>query len=101
MDGVKLSPELMKLAGIVRPGVDAAKASAGGTEFAEVVKKALEAVDTDQKVAESQAGMLARGEGDVLETMVSLNRADLSLKFALQVRNRALEAYKEIMRLPV
>ena len=49
----------------------------------------------------AQARALAEGEGDTVETMLALSRAELSLQLVTQVRDRALEAYQEIMRLQV
>jgi len=69
--------------------------------FLERLGEAFESADADQKSAEAQARKLAAGKGDVVETMIGLTRADLSLRFAVQMRNRALEAYQEIMRLPL
>jgi flagellar hook-basal body complex protein FliE len=44
--------------------------------------------------------MLA-GQGDVHDAMIALQRADLSLQFTVQVRNKLVQAYQEIMRMPV
>ena len=37
--------------------------------------------------------------GDIHGTMIALAKADMSFRLLLQVRNRALEAYQEIMRM--
>jgi flagellar hook-basal body complex protein FliE len=38
---------------------------------------------------------------NIHETMLQLQKADLSLKTMMQVRNKVLEAYKEIMKMQV
>ena len=44
--------------------------------------------------------MLA-GKTDVHEAMIALQRADLTLQFSVQIRNKLVQAYNEIMRMPV
>lgn len=45
-------------------------------------------------------GMLG-GQLDVHDAMIALQRADLTLQFGVQVRNKLMNAYQEIMRMPV
>jgi len=81
----------------------AAKApdAAPGPSFADQLVDLLRDTDRSQQQAEQGARDLAVGRGDVVETMVSLSKAELSLRLVTEVRNRALEAYNEIMRLQV
>ncbi|MGH0033708.1 MAG: flagellar hook-basal body complex protein FliE [Myxococcota bacterium] len=74
---------------------------ASGPGFADRLIDAVKEADRSHHVAEDRARELARGEGDVVQTMVALSKADLSLRLAVNIRNRALEAYQEIMRLPI
>ena len=69
--------------------------------FGERVKGVLTETNRSLVEAESASAELARGEGDILETVMALSRAELSLRFLVSIRNRALEAYQEIMRLQV
>ena len=69
--------------------------------FGEGLTSLIEDADAKQKTAESQIRERAAGEGDLVQTMVALSDADLSLRMIVNVRNRALEAYQEIMRMPV
>jgi flagellar hook-basal body complex protein FliE len=52
-------------------------------------------IDSDQKVADVTTGK----SHNLHEMMVALNKADLSLRMLTQVRNKAIEAYKELMRM--
>ena len=45
-------------------------------------------------------GMLA-GQTDVHDAMIAMQRADLTLQLGVQVRNKLVNAYQEIMRMPV
>lgn len=69
--------------------------------FGEMVVAALQQANQDQLHAEEQARELAAGRTDIVDAMMALSRADLSLRFVVTLRNRALEAYQEIMRLQV
>ncbi|MEZ4218403.1 MAG: flagellar hook-basal body complex protein FliE [Myxococcota bacterium] len=80
---------------------DAAKAAGGGARFADALGDAISSADQDFKAAEEEVRQLAQGKGDIVETMIGITRSELSLGFVVQLRNRALEAYQEIMRLPL
>jgi flagellar hook-basal body complex protein FliE len=76
-------------------------AKANGVDFARQLTDLLRGANADQKAAEHQAVELAADRGDVVETMVALTKADLSLRTVAEVRNRALEALHEILRLQI
>ena len=81
-------------------GGDATPAS-GAPGFAEALGKVVNAVETTEGQAnEAVTGMLA-GKTDVHEAMIALQRADLTLQFSVQIRNKLVQAYNEIMRMPV
>ena len=69
--------------------------------FAKEIGEALSTVNQEIVQAESAARELAAGKGDLVETMISLGRADVSLRMVVNLRNRMLEAYQEIMRLDI
>lgn len=70
--------------------------------FGELVTKALETLNRIQQEADSAAASMAAGEPvDIHDVMIALQKADLSFQLALQVRNRVVEAYQEIMRMQV
>ena len=51
----------------------------------------------DQAIEQLQAG----GEESLHQTMISMEKADISLRYMVQVRNKAIDAYQEIMRMQV
>ncbi len=72
----------------------------GGAGFGDVLKGAVSKVNSDLLNAQSVSEQVAAGEPvDVAQAMLALSKADLSFKLLLQVRNRALGAYEEIMRM--
>ena len=70
--------------------------------FLAALEDKLSLVNDLQKGAERAGESLAVGETkNIHETMISLERADIALRLLTQVRNKALEAYREIMRMQV
>ena len=63
---------------------------------------ALDKVSQIQKGADSMVLDLASGKDvNLHNTMIELEKADIALKYTVQLRNRALGAYEELMRLSV
>jgi flagellar hook-basal body complex protein FliE len=90
------------------PGIDglerkpaAGRAPAGGVSFAETLGQALGTVDKLQLDADGQAAKVANGGGNLHEMSLALEKADVSLRLAVKVRNKLLDAYNEIMRMGV
>lgn len=82
-------------------GMDA-PAPAGGSSFSQMLSSSLEKVNTDQHQADSAIKEMVAGRSkNIHETMLTVERADASLKMMMQVRNKILEAYKEVMRMQV
>jgi flagellar hook-basal body complex protein FliE len=80
------------------PGV----ARTGASNFSELLEQALGEADRLQKDADRAVAGLATGElQDIHEVVLSLAKADLSFRMMVEVRNRVLEAYQEVMRTPV
>ena len=68
-------------------------------EFGDAIRTALEKVDQTQKDADGSIMELLNGEASIHETMVATQKADISMRLLLAVRNKAVDAYKEIMRM--
>ena len=78
------------------------KESQGKSSFADMLKDTIKEVNGHQKVADKMATEVATGKNDnIQETMLAMAQAELSFNLMVQVRNKALEAYQEIMRMPV
>lgn len=71
---------------------------AGG--FAGALKSALDGVNTTQQNADSVTAAYERGEvTDVAKVMLARQEAGVAFEATLQVRNRLLSAYQDIMRM--
>ena len=53
--------------------------------------------EADQAIQQLHAG----GEQGLHEAMIAMEKADISLRYVVQVRNKAIEAYQEVMRMQV
>ncbi|MDR5708901.1 MAG: flagellar hook-basal body complex protein FliE [Armatimonadota bacterium] len=70
--------------------------------FAEALERAVRSADELQRRADAAATALADGRtDDVHAVMVAMEEANLALQLAIQVRNRLLEAYQELIRMQV
>ncbi len=82
----------------VSGGADAAR-TADGKSFQDVLSDFVKQVDQSQVQYDNAIGAVERGETDNLHrVMLAQNEAQLSLKLAVEVRNKLVEAYKETMR---
>jgi flagellar hook-basal body complex protein FliE len=70
--------------------------------FIKHLRETVNEVDTMQKSADKMAADIASGKNEnIHETMLAATQAELGFNFVVQVRNRVLEAYQEIMRMQV
>jgi flagellar hook-basal body complex protein FliE len=70
--------------------------------FADTLKDAVNSVNTMQKDSDKKMEELATGKNhNVAEVMIAAEKADISLKLLVQVRNKIIEAYQEIMKMQV
>ena len=71
-------------------------------DFNNVLKSAMgEVGELQEKANQSIQQMVGEGKGDLQETMIALEKADVSFKLMMQIRNKVLDAYQEIMRMQV
>jgi flagellar hook-basal body complex protein FliE len=66
------------------------------SEFGKVIKGAIDRVDGMDKEADKSIMDLLKGKADIHETMIAMQKADISMRLLLAIRNKAIEAYKEI-----
>lgn len=91
------------LGGIKGAGVNLdAGAQAAGDTFSTVLKDSMEKVNKLQTEADQAIQGLAKGDtGNIHETMIAIEKANLSFNLMVQVRNKLVAAYEEIMRTQV
>jgi flagellar hook-basal body complex protein FliE len=90
---------------IEAPRLDSASSSPGapgGGEFRSLLNSAIQHVTTAQNNADTAVKSFLSGETDELHsTVLATQRADLEFDMFMQVRNKVVSAYQEIMRMQV
>jgi len=72
------------------------------TDFGETLKSFIEEVNHLQKEAGYSIEKLAAGEiNDVHEVMVAVEKASVSFELMMEIRNKIVDAYRELMRMQV
>jgi flagellar hook-basal body complex protein FliE len=72
------------------------------TGFKESLAQTVREIDGLQKEANQAIETMAAGEPkDVHEVMIAMEKAGISLRLMVQVRNKIMTAYEEIMRLQI
>ncbi len=80
--------------GMEPPGV-------AGDDFATVLKEATGAVIDSMREGERQSAAGIAGKANLAEVVNAVNNADVALQTAMAVRDRMVNAYQEILRMPM
>ena len=76
--------------------------SPGATsDFERILSDTLGNTQQALSAAEATSQTVATGNADLVDVVTSISAAEVTLEAAIAVRNRVIEAYQEIMRLPI
>ena len=105
MKDITLSSNLKALQGVGSPIGQKNSGEAKGTDgpsFADTLAQSLDKVNKLQKEADVAIQDFATGDTrNIHETMIAVSKADVAFRLTMQVRNKMVEAYQEVMRLQV
>jgi len=75
----------------------------GGTDFSSLLQQSLASVNNTQQTAGKMVEAFESGASNVslAQVMVETQKANVSFQAALQVRNKLVEAYKDVMNMPM
>lgn len=78
-------------------------AATGGVDFANVLKSSLDGVNQAQHQAEDlqKAFVLGDDKVSLSDTMIAMQKANISFQTAVQVRNKVVAAYNDIMNMQI
>jgi flagellar hook-basal body complex protein FliE len=79
----------------------AAAPAAAEAGFGASLERLVARVEDTAAEANQAVGHMLDGSGDVHDAMIAMQRADLTLQLTVQVRNKLVQAYQDIMRMPV
>jgi flagellar hook-basal body complex protein FliE len=72
------------------------------TSFGEMLKETINEVDTANKDSDAMINGLASGKNtDIHNTMIAIEKADISFQLMMQIRNKLIAAYQEIYRMQI
>jgi len=71
------------------------------TDFQKILKRSIEEVDGLSKEANLSVQEMIAGRMDVHQAMVAMEQANISFRLMVQVRNKMMAAYEEIMRMQI
>ena len=98
----------MKIQGTSIPRIDQAypkpmaRPRAAGNGFSNMIDNAIQKVDQVQHTADDKIQALASGRDiDIHGTMIALQEADITLRFAVNVRDKLVEGYNKIINMTV
>lgn len=97
-----ITPLLLAPAG-VSPGAAARayQATASGSDFGTMLGQALQGAVQAGHAAETQAAQAIAGQGDLTQVVQAVTRAELTLQTATAIRDRVVQAYQDIMKMPI
>src|SRR5262245_19804320 len=88
--------------GAPAPSAASESAPTQGVDFGRALEAGLEAVDRQVQSADDIPTDLLTGKvNDFHEIAVQIKSVELSFKFAMEIRNKLVDAYREIMRMTV
>jgi flagellar hook-basal body complex protein FliE len=79
----------------------AAGTQPGGQSFADMVRGAVNSTVEQNTSAERQAAAAISGHGNLNDVVTAVSQAEVALQSVVAVRDRVIEAYKDIMRMPI
>ena len=82
-------------------GTDDAAAANGASSFADVLKDGLGTVETQVNRTNEIHIDVLKGKLDLHEVAAQLKESEITFQFALTVRNKLIDAYREVMRMSV
>jgi flagellar hook-basal body complex protein FliE len=91
---------LGSLAGAAAGSSSVSAPSAPGVDFTAKLREALnEANETQVRAQQASEDYASGKQNDLHGTMITMTEADVSLRLVSNVRNRVIEAYREVMRM--
>lgn len=78
------------------------KTESKGNEFSNVLEEAIDMLDQSQKATQSANLSLLTGDVDNIHSVIiEAEKAEIALSLALQIRNKIIESYNDIMRIQI
>ncbi len=76
-------------------------AAGSGADFGATIERALQGAVQSGHAAETTAKQAIAGQGNLSDVVTALSQAQLTLQTATAVRDRVVQAYQDIMKMPI
>lgn len=76
-------------------------AKGGGLDFGSMLKDSLQDAIGTQKQAETISMAATRGEAQLTDVVTAVTNAEVTLQTVVGIRDRIINAYQEILRMPI
>lgn len=83
------------------PGNSTRPVAAEGGDFGSSLSALLESVESTNTEANTAVLAMTDGTGDVHTAMLALHKAEVAMQMTVQVRNKLVQAYQDLMRMPI
>jgi len=94
-------PSLGPITPVASPDIRPAGTAPQEAGFADALKQLIGAVEGSAGQANQAVGRMLDGTGDVHEAMIAMQRAEHMLQLTVQIRNKVVQAYQDVMRMSV
>ena len=76
-------------------------AATGGTSFGAMLKDALGSVMDTGRKSDAQTLAMAGGKSNVMDVVTAVAETDVAVSTLVSVRDRVIQSYEDIMRIPI
>jgi flagellar hook-basal body complex protein FliE len=83
------------------PAPAAAATEVGPSGFAEMLTSVMGDMTQTTRAAETQMTSAVQGQGSLIDVVTAVSSAEASLETVMAVRDQVIQAYQEIMRMPI
>ena len=84
-----------------KPGAGAGTGAGVAGSFGDALGRLIEGIENTSAAANTAVTGMMEKTTDVHDAMIALQREELTLQLSVQIRNKLVSAYQEIMRMPI
>lgn len=74
---------------------------AAGADFSSMLQGVMTNMTQTSRAAETQMTQAVQGQGSLIDVVTAVSSAEASLETVMAVRDQVIQAYQEIMRMPI
>ncbi len=82
-------------------GVSKAAEAAAGPSFGALVKDAVSALNQASRSADTQTQAMAAGKANIVDVITAVAESEVAIDTLVSVRDRVIQSYEEIMKMPI